>query len=153
MGAGCIQQRVGRLVRPGARRLVRWLGRACVVVLGAGGITATTAPTAEAQVRRDTTARRDTTVRRDTTAQRDTVGRDTTRAPGDSLQRDSTSKFEVEWASPDSAMEELLTREGYVVTKYQGDRVELLAKDRSIRLVGTAAVGRPEAVLVGDTVI
>ena len=139
-------------MRPGARRLVRWFGRAFVVLLVAGGITATVAPPAEAQVRRDTTARRDTTVRRDTTAQRDTVRRDTTRAPGDSLQRDSTSKVEVKWASPDSAMDELLKREGYVVTKYQGDIVELLAKDRTIRLVGTAAVGRPEAVLVGDTV-
>ena len=116
------------------------------MLLGAGIITTAAATTGDAQVRRDTTARRDTT-QRDTTARRDT-----TRAPGDTLPQDSTSKFQVEWATPDSAMEALLAREGYVVTKYQGERVELVAKDRTIRLIGKAAVGRTEAVLVGDTV-
>ena len=143
---------MGRLVTQAARGFVRRVGHAFVMLVGAGVITATAASAGDAQVRRDTTARRDTTVRRDTTQRDTTARRDTTRAPGDTLQRDSTSKFQVEWATPDSTMEALLAREGYVVTKYQGDRVELLAKDRTIRLIGKAAVGRPEAVLVGDTV-
>jgi len=84
--------------------------------------------TARAQVRRDTTARRDTTTRRDTI-----------RAPGDTLQRDSTAKFEVEWAEPDSIMSELLSREGYTATKYQGERVEIRAKDKSLKFTGSPA--------------
>src|SRR5687768_7447024 len=90
---------------------------------------------------------RDTTTRRDTTARRDTI-----RAPGDTLRSDSTAKFQVEWATPDSVMSEMLARPGYTATKYQGTRVELRAKDKIIKLEGNAAVGRPDAVLVGDTV-
>jgi len=103
---------------------------------------------AHGQVRRDTTTRRDTTARRDTT-----LRVDTTRAPGDTIAADSTPRRRIEWAQPDSAMSALLSREGYTATKYQGERVELRAKERTIRLEGNAAVGRPEAVLVGDTVI
>jgi len=107
----------------------------------------------EGQVRRDTTARRDTTVRRDTTARRDTIRvRGDTLRP-DSLAADSTAKFRVEWAEPDSVMTALLSREGYTATKYQGNRVDVAARSRSLRLSGQAAVGRPDAVLVGDTVI
>ena len=102
---------------------------------------------AHAQVRRDTTARRDSVVRRDTT------GRDTVRAPGDTTARDSTAKLQVQWAEPDSVMQELLSREGYTATKYQGQRVELRAQEKTIKLSGGAAVGRPDAVLVGDTVV
>src|SRR5688572_4259616 len=50
-------------------------------------------------------------------------------------------------------MSALMAREGYVVTKYQGGRVELRAKEKTIKLAGKAAVGRPDAVLVGDTVV
>jgi len=94
-------------------------------------------------------------VRRDTTTRRDSVRApgDTVRAPGDSLRADSTAKVKVEWAEPDSVMSELLSREGFTATKYQGQRVELRAKDRTIKLEGKAAVGRPDAVLIGDTVI
>jgi hypothetical protein len=88
-------------------------------------------------------------------AVRDTIRnpRDTTRARGDSLRPDSTAKLRVTWAEPDSVMSELLSREGYTATKYQGERVELRAKDRTIKLEGKAAVGRPDAVLAGDTVV
>jgi len=131
---------VARLVtlpaaRAGVRRWFPWM--AAVPIVAALLL----APvTARAQVRRDTTARRDTTTRRDTI-----------RAPGDTLQRDSTAKFEVEWAEPDSIMSELLSREGYTATKYQGERVEIRAKDKSLKLSGKAAVGRPDAVLAGRT--
>jgi hypothetical protein len=112
---------------------------------------ATLVPTrGDAQVRRDTTARRDT-VR----APGDTIRApgDTTGARRDSLRADSTAKLKVEWAQPDSVMSELISREGYTATKYQGERVDLRAKDRTIKLEGKAAVGRPDAVLVGDTVV
>jgi hypothetical protein len=111
---------------------------------------------ARAQVRRDPPTRRDTTARRDTIRARgDTIRApgDTTRARKDSLNADSTSKLNVEWATPDSVMSELMAREGYTTTKYQGERVELKQKDRTIRLEGKAAVGRPDAVLAGDTVV
>jgi hypothetical protein len=85
---------------------------------------------------------------------------DTIRAPGDtskvradSLRPDSTVKLRVDWAEPDSVMSDLLAKEGYTATKYQGERVELRQKDRTIKLEGKAAVGRPDAVLAGDTVI
>ena len=132
---------MARLVTDAIRAAVRrW--RRCVVA-GPLMVAAVAWPAAgDAQVRRDTTARRDTTVRRDTI-----------RAPGDTTARDSTAKLEVEWATPDSIMSELLAREGYVATKYQAERVELRAKDKTIKLEGNAAVGRPDAVLVGDTIV
>jgi hypothetical protein len=117
---------------------------------------------AHAQVRPQPPVRRDTTARRDTIRPPGDTARargDTIRPPGDttarkdSLNADSTAKLTVEWATPDSVMSELLSREGYTTTKYQGERVELRAKDRIIKLEGKAAVGRPDAVLVGDTVV
>ena len=105
---------------------------------------------AHAQVRRDTTARRDTT-----RLPGDTIRApgDTSRARRDSVNSDSTAKLRVEWAEPDSVMTELMKREGYTTTKYQGERVELQAKEKRIKLEGKAAVGRPDAVLAGDTVV
>jgi lipopolysaccharide assembly outer membrane protein LptD (OstA) len=105
---------------------------------------------AHAQVRRDTTARRDTT-----RLPGDTIRApgDTSRARRDSVNSDSTAKLKVEWAEPDSVMTELMKREGYTTTKYQGERVELQAKEKRIKLEGKAAVGRPDAVLAGDTVV
>ncbi len=129
------------------RGVVRHRSVGCVVALLAGLVMLAASP-ASAQVRRDTTTRRDTTVRRDTIPRR--VPGDTTRVRGDSLQRDSTAKLQVEWADPDSAMTELMAREGYTATKFQGSRVELRAKGKIIKLEGQAAVGRPDAVLVGD---
>jgi lipopolysaccharide assembly outer membrane protein LptD (OstA) len=105
--------------------------------------------TAGAQIPRDTTTRRDTTVRRDTIR----APGDTIRAPGDTIPQDSTARRQVEWAEPDSVMAALLEREGFTATKYQGQRVVLRAQEQTIRLEGKAAVGRPEAVLVGDTVV
>ena len=131
-----------RGVRAVVRRWHWWLLAAPLVAA-----TITVPAASHAQVPRDTTTRRDTTARRDTTTRRDTV-----RAPGDTLRSDSTAKFQVEWATPDSVMSEMLERAGYTATKYQGARVELRAKEKIIKLVGNAAVGRPDAVLVGDTV-
>jgi hypothetical protein len=123
-------------VRAVVRRCRRWLLAVPLVAAAVGAPVA-----ANAQVRRDTTVRRDT-IR----VPGDTVRRDST-------QRDSTSKFQVEWATPDSVMSALLSREGYTATKYQGERVVLRAQEKVIRLEGKAAVGRPDAVLAGDTVI
>jgi lipopolysaccharide export system protein LptA len=126
------------------RAIVRRWSVGWVVAL-LGGLVMLAASPASAQVRRDTTARRDTTQRR--------LPGDTSRVRRDSLQSDSTAKLQVEWAEPDSAMQELMSREGYTTTKFQGSRVELRAKEKIIRLEGNAAVGRPDAVLVGDTVV
>jgi lipopolysaccharide assembly outer membrane protein LptD (OstA) len=133
--------RLGMLVR-------RWGGAVATGMVVAAAIVLPTR--ADAQVRRDTTARRDT-IR----APGDTIRApgDTTGARRDSLKADSSAKVKVEWAEPDSVMSELLTREGYTPTKYQGTRVELRAQDRTIKLEGKAAVGRPDAVLVGDTIV
>ena len=129
-----------------ARAVVRrWNAGWGVAVLV--GLAMLVASPAGAQVRRDTTARRDTTQRRPITRE------DSIRFRADSLQRDSTAKLQVQWAEPDSAMQELMTREGYTTTKFQGSRVVLRAKEKIIKLEGKAAVGRPDAVLVGDTVL
>jgi hypothetical protein len=82
VGAGRIDERVARLVtlpaaRAGVRRWFPWM--AAVPVVAALLLRPVTAPRAGA-------SRHD--CRRDTTARRDTV-----RAPGDTLQRDSTAKF------------------------------------------------------------
>jgi hypothetical protein len=110
-----------------ARAFVRRCERSLVATLLLAAAVAVPC-SVEAQVRRDTTARRDSLARRDSTA------RDTIRAPGDTVGRDSTAKLQVQWADPDSVMQELMSREGYVTTKYQGERVELRAKDKTIRL-------------------
>jgi hypothetical protein len=78
---------------------------------------------------------------------------DSLRQPGDSAQADSVRPPLVEWAEPDSAMRELLERPGYTSTRYQGETVTFDAGNRAINLVGEAAVGRDQTVLVGDTVI
>ncbi|HUQ82546.1 MAG TPA: putative LPS assembly protein LptD [Gemmatimonadaceae bacterium] len=145
-GAGYIHERLARVVmmRPGAV-VRRWQLLLAVVPLFAGVLAARPA---EAQVRRDSTARRDTVPRRPPVTRADSLA-----LARDTLQRDSTAKLQVEWASPDSVMSELMAREGYTATKYQGQRVELRAKEKTIKLEGKAAVGRPDAVLVGDTVV
>jgi len=73
--------------------------------------------------------------------------------PGDTTvraQRD-TAKL-VEWAEPDSVMQALLAREGYVTTRYQGDSVVFDAKRKEIVVIGSAAVGRDQTTLVADTI-
>jgi hypothetical protein len=76
-------------------------------------------------------------------------------APGaDSTARDSTRADRVQWAEPDSVMAALLAREGYTVTRYQGDSVHFDARQRQLALEGSpAAVERAGSMLVGDTVI
>jgi hypothetical protein len=129
-------------VTAGVRAVVRRrLGQVVASVLVA--VAVAIPASVNAQVRRDTTARRDTL----------RAPGDTSRARGDTLRADSTKKVTVQWAEPDSVMSELLSREGYTPTKYQGQRVQLRVKDRTIKLEGKAAVGRPDAVLIGDTIV
>ena len=84
-------------------------------------------------------------------ARRDSAGaRDTSRTPGDSARPEL-----VQWAEPDSVMQELLARPGYSVTRYQGAEVVFDAEDRSIDIVGgsgKAAVRRDQTVVVSDTI-
>jgi hypothetical protein len=136
-------RRTGALVR---RRV---LGRCACVVSLAAAVGVGSPEAASAQVRPQPAPRLAPRSPADTIRN----PRDTTRARADSLRPDSTAKLRVEWAEPDSVMSELLSREGYTTTKYQGERVELRAKDRTIKLEGKAAVGRPDAVLAGDTVV
>jgi hypothetical protein len=77
------------------------------------------------------------------TARVDTLARDTSR----------TSKELVQWAEEDSVMKALLSRPGYITTRYQGKRAVFDAERRVIGLSGTSAVKREEAILVADTII
>ena len=62
-------------------------------------------------------------------------------------------KLEVTWDTPDSVMTELLNREGYSVTKYQGKNVIFKALEHTMYLVGKrAVVQRDSSLLVGDTI-
>ena len=81
---------------------------------------------------------------------------DSLRATRDTSARaDSAARKEiVRWMEPDSVMRQLLNRPGYVVTRYQGERVVFNADDRGLALVGDpAAVAREASILVGDTAI
>ncbi|MEW5916782.1 MAG: putative LPS assembly protein LptD [Gemmatimonadota bacterium] len=84
---------------------------------------------------RDTIGRRDLS-RRDTLAQRKEI---------------------IVWAAPDSVMSALMSRPGYVATRYQGDTVIFRALQRVLRLVGRdsapAGVERDQATLVGDSIL
>ncbi|MDQ4080957.1 MAG: hypothetical protein M3125_09380, partial [Gemmatimonadota bacterium] len=73
--------------------------------------------------------------------------RDTTAVPGDTVRR-----VLVEWAEPDSIMRELLERQGYIATRYQGDTVVFNAQRNEILVIGDAAVGRDQTTLVADTI-
>jgi len=102
-----------------------------------------------AKVRADSIARaRGDTLRRpgsDTTRTRESIGR----GGLDS----ASAQLEVKWASPDSAMEALLRKPGYNVTRYQGNVVIFKAQEHTMNLVGKrAAVQRDSATLVGDTI-
>jgi LptD protein len=70
----------------------------------------------------------------------------------DSLRSDSTI---MKWASPDSAMQALLTRQGYVVTKYQGEKASFDPGTRVLDLTapkgGKAAVQRASQTFVSDS--
>jgi hypothetical protein len=74
----------------------------------------------------------------------DTLGRDTTAA--DSVPRGEL----VEWVEADSVMAALLQRQGYTITRYQGEHVAFLAPTRTIDLQGEpSAVKQGEQVAVG----
>ncbi len=80
------------------------------------------------------------------------------RARRDSAQRDSARKRLVNWAAPDSVTDALLAREGYTVTKYQGNDAVYLADDHALTLTGTpegdrAAVNQEQTIVVGDTIV
>ena len=80
------------------------------------------------------------------------------RAPRDSAvrdtaTRDTTQQEIVEWAELDSVMAELMAREGYSVTRYQGETVVFDARQREMTLIGKAAVQRDPSTLASDTII
>ena len=86
------------------------------------------------------------------------AGRDSIRAvPRDSVRRDTIggAKRElIKWAPDDSVMAALLAREGYSITRYQGDTVRFDARTRVLDLVGVpAAVERDRQLLVGRRVV
>jgi hypothetical protein len=86
------------------------------------------------------------------------AGGDTLRVRRDSAAaaRDSTAP-RVQWAEPDSVMEQLLQRRGYSVTRYQADTVTFDARTRTLSLDarrgGVAAVQRDSQLVVADTAI
>ena len=73
------------------------------------------------------------------------------RQPADSARADTTEL--VKWAEPDSVMQALLDREGYIGTRYQGDTVRFDARRRLLELHGETAVQREQTVLVGDSIL
>jgi hypothetical protein len=73
--------------------------------------------------------------------------RDTTDVRGDTARR-----VLVEWAEADSLMRELLDRQGYIATRYQGATVLFDAQRKEIVVVGDAAVGREQTTLIADTI-
>lgn len=105
-------------------------------------------PQRPGEVRRDPIAPRDTTVTsRVPIPPADSIRR---RAAGDSAQ----ARVLIKWAEPDSVMTALMSRPGYSVTRYQGERVNFNAVTRVIRVEGSpAGVGRAETLVVGDTII
>ena len=82
---------------------------------------------------------------------------DTTRRLGPDgrpLPRDSAKKELIAWEPSDSAMDALMKRPGFNVTKYQGATVRFDAVHHDLTLNGKpAAVQRGKALLVGDTVV
>ncbi|HMI47393.1 MAG TPA: putative LPS assembly protein LptD [Gemmatimonadaceae bacterium] len=86
--------------------------------------------------------------------------RDTVRAPGDTIRRDSTAadstrpKDLIKWNEPDSVMRALMTRPGYTATRYQGDMATFNVQTRTLALKGKkAGVNRDQTVIVGDSII
>ncbi|MBV6522686.1 MAG: LPS-assembly protein LptD [Gemmatimonadaceae bacterium] len=74
--------------------------------------------------------------------------------PRSRSQQDSTkARRNVVWTAPDSVMADLMAREGYSVTRYEGRLVEFLTKEHTIYLRGKPSqVERDEALLTGDTI-
>lgn len=116
---------------------------------------------AQVPTRPDSLARRDSVARADSIARADSVARRDSLAPGDTTRRDSTARARsdtlpvrrmISWDLPDSVMAELLNRQGYSVTRYQGNNVQFRAKAHEMLLRGKAQVSRDSAILVGDTI-
>jgi hypothetical protein len=85
---------------------------------------------------------------------RDSVVRDSLRKLGD-----TTHKM-VKWLEPDSAMQSLLDRPDFQVTRYQGANAQFNATNRELQIegrrgyqVGRSAVLRDSTLVVGDSII
>src|SRR5690606_14583499 len=61
---------------------------------------------------------------------------------------DTIARAVVDWVPADSAMQELLSRQGYTITRYQGSVVGFDARTRTLRLHGDSL--ERAAVLRGD---
>jgi hypothetical protein len=130
----------------------RWIGRVGrrvlpLALLAAGALGA--AAQAQPPVRRPTSQTGADTGRRTPadSARRDSVARD-------SIARDSAARRTIDWAPSDSVLQSLLGREGYTVTRYQGEEVTFLVGSRRIVLAGEpSGVERGEAVVIGDTIV
>ena len=59
----------------------------------------------------------------------------------------------VEWPAPDSIVQALMDREGYVATRYCADTVAFDPRNGTLRLIGHAAIEREGTVLVGDSIL
>ena len=105
-------------------------------------------PTRTQVIRTDTLLRQ----RPDSIARRDSLR-------ADSLRRDSLQNRGVvprtpsrTFPEPDSIIQALMAREGFLVTRYMGDSVQLLAEEKEIRLSGKALIERAGSTLEADTV-
>ena len=105
---------------------------------------------------------------RTVSAQQEVAGPDTAVAPGsacrfpiradtaaaDSAAADSARTIPlVEWPRPDSIVQALMDREGYVATRYCADTVAFDPRGGMLRLIGNAAIEREGTVLVGDSIL
>ena len=71
----------------------------------------------------------------------------------DTTRTDTTKVRElVKWAEPDPVMDSLMQLPDYQVTRYQGNRVTLLAPKKDIAIDGKGAIDRNNTILVADTI-
>ena len=81
------------------------------------------------------------------------VARDTARIRASRGDTTAAPPALVTWPESDSVERSLLERRDYVATRYRGDRVTFDARTRGLEVQGKpAAVGRGQALLVGDTI-
>ncbi|HEX7122505.1 MAG TPA: putative LPS assembly protein LptD, partial [Gemmatimonadaceae bacterium] len=88
---------------------------------------------------------------------------DSLRQGGDTLLADSLARIladtlvqrrQIDFAPTDSVMEALLRRQGYVVTRYQGDTITFNSAENLLILRGQPSiVSRDSAVLVGESIV
>jgi len=129
--------------------LARWL--ALGLLFGPGAVVA------QVPTRPDSIARRDSLLRADSLERADSLARRDPRARGDSTARRAPidtlpTRRIIQWNPPDSVMSGLLNRDGYSVTRYQGNTVTFNAPRHEMLLRGKAQVSRDSAILVGDTI-